>query len=167
MKRFVFEQEQFLHASIDTIFEFFSDARNLERITPPWLSFNVVTPQPIELKVGTRIDYKLRVRGVPIRWQSEITAWEPPIYFVDEQRKGPYRIWIHEHRFEERPGGVLAIDSVEYAVPGGALVHALFVKRDVERIFQFCKEILEEIFAQGEPENPSLSHNGSTHTAKI
>ena len=81
------------------VFPFFSDADNLERLTPPWLRFQVVTPGPIRLKVGTCIEYRLRIRGVPIRWISEITAWEPPHRFVDRQVRGPYRLWIHEHRF--------------------------------------------------------------------
>jgi ligand-binding SRPBCC domain-containing protein len=98
------------------------------------------------MHVGQRIDYRLRVRGVPIRWQSEITAWEPPHRFVDEQRRGPYRAWIHEHTFEAQDGGTLARDLVQYAVLGGALVNRLFVARDVERIFAFRSEMLREIF---------------------
>ena len=98
------------------------------------------------MKPGTLIDYELRVHGVPMRWQSEIAVWEPPWGFVDEQRRGPYRLWIHEHRFVEKDGGTLAVDEVRYAVPGGALINALFVARDVEKIFEFRTKKLKELF---------------------
>jgi ligand-binding SRPBCC domain-containing protein len=140
------ESELWLPRPLDEVFAFFSNAHNLDRITPPWLHFQVLTPPPIPMHVGQRIDYRLRVRGVPIRWQSEITAWEPPHRFVDEQRRGPYRAWIHEHTFEAQDGGTLARDLVQYAVLGGALVNRLFVARDVERIFAFRSEMLREIF---------------------
>lgn len=119
------------------VFPFFADALNLEAITPPWLRFEVLTRPPIAMRVGLRIDYRLRLRGLPMRWQSEITAWEPPHRFVDEQRRGPYRVWIHEHTFEERDGGTLARDVVSYRVWGGALIDRLFVRRDVANIFRF------------------------------
>lgn len=128
------------------VFDFFADARNLEFITPPWLKFNVLTPTPIAMRVGALIDYKLKVRGFPMRWQSEITAWEPPHRFIDEQRRGPYRLWIHEHTFVEQDGGTLVSDRVEYAVPGGAIVRRLFVAPDLEKIFAFRRERLAEHF---------------------
>lgn len=140
------EREVLLSRARSVIFPFFADARNLERITPPWLSFQVLTPGEITMTEGTRIDYRLRVHGIPIRWTSVITRWEPPHLFVDEQARGPYRLWRHTHRFEETPGGTRATDHVAYAVPGGALVHALVVKRDVERIFDYRCERLLEIF---------------------
>src|SRR5690606_26244500 len=117
------------------VFEFFADAGNLEAITPPWLRFRILTPTPIEMRAGTRIDYRIRIRGWPVRWRTEITAWEPPVRFVDEQLRGPYRIWIHEHRFESVEGGTRCRDHVRYAVPGGALVHRLLVKEDLRSIF--------------------------------
>lgn len=129
------------------VFPFFADAANLQRITPNWLSFEILTPKPIPMHVGAKIDYRLRVRGLPIRWQSEITAWEPPYRFIDEQRRGPYRIWKHEHRFEEKDGGTLCTDHIQYAVWGGALVNRLFVRRDVARIFEFRQVALKQIFA--------------------
>lgn len=129
-------------------FAFFSDAHNLERITPGFLKFRVLTPAPIELREGVLIDYALRVRGVPLRWQSEITVWDPPHRFVDRQVRGPYRRWVHEHRFVSLDGGdTLVEDRVEYAVPGGRLVHALFVKRDVQAIFAYRTAVLREIFS--------------------
>lgn len=132
------------------VFAFFSDAGNLEELTPSWLRFEVLTPRPVEMRVGARIDYRLKVRGLPLGWTSEITAWEPPERFVDEQVRGPYRRWHHEHRFEERPGGTAVLDRVRYAVPGGLLldrlVHGLLVGPDVERIFDYRQRRLEELF---------------------
>jgi ligand-binding SRPBCC domain-containing protein len=144
---FKLEAELWLPRPRDEVFRFFADAFNLEALTPPWLKFEVLTPRPIEMRVGLRIDYRLRLRGLPLRWQSEITAWEPPVRFVDEQRRGPYRAWIHEHTFEEEDGGTLARDVVRYDVIGGRLVNRFFVRRDVEKIFGFRQEKLLEIFA--------------------
>ena len=128
------------------VFAFFADAGNLEALTPPWLRFRVVTPQPIELRAGALIDYRLRVHGLPIRWTSEITAWEPPVRFVDEQRHGPYRFWHHEHTFEDAPGGTFVNDRVRYRVPFGRLAHWLVVERDVRMIFRYRSEALVPIF---------------------
>lgn len=138
---------------IDEVFEFFSAAHNLETITPPWLKFHVETPEPIELQEGALIDYHLRVHGVPLRWQSEILDWNPPYGFVDEQRRGPYRLWRHEHTFAETEAGTLVEDQVDYAVPGGWLVHQLFVRGDLEQIFGFRSEKLREIFDEGRRES--------------
>ena len=128
------------------VFEFFADAYQLEKITPPWLHFSVQTPRPIAMQPGTLIDYRLRLHGLPIRWRTKITAWEPPVRFVDEQLVGPYSLWRHLHTFEETSGGTCCKDQVDYAVPGGALVHQLFVKRDVRKIFEFRRQTLAEIF---------------------
>lgn len=138
--------ELWLPRPLSEVFPFFADARNLQRITPPWLSFEVLTPAPIEMRPGARIDYRLRVHGVPLRWQSEITVWEPPYRFVDEQRRGPYRLWHHEHTFRENNGGTLCGDIVQYASRGGPLrpmIEALFVRRDVDKIFRYRREVLE------------------------
>jgi len=132
----------------DEVFPFFADAHNLEAITPPWLRFQVLTPRPIPMRPGARIDYRLRVHGLPLRWQSEITAWEPPFRFMDEQRRGPYRRWVHTHTFAERDGGTLCHDHVEYAVPGGRLVNWLIVRRDVAAIFRFRQEALARRFTK-------------------
>jgi ligand-binding SRPBCC domain-containing protein len=149
MKTHVFRREVWLPRPPADVFPFFADASNLDVITPPWLSFRTLTQGEVAMKAGALIDYRLRVHGVPVRWQSEITVWDPPRRFVDEQRRGPYRLWVHEHRFVEKDGGTLAVDDVRYAVPGGALVNALFVARDIERIFEFryCK--LQELFSPG------------------
>lgn len=133
----------------DEVFPFFADAANLERLTPPWLSFEIMTPQPIAMGVGALIDYRLRLHGVPIRWRTRIAAWDPPRRFVDEQLRGPYRRWVHEHVFEEVDGGTLCRDRVEYAVPGGRVVDALFVRRDVARIFAFRSAAMLALLAPG------------------
>ncbi len=147
MKTFHLKTDQKIQKPQDELFSFFSDAQNLAEITPPWLHFRVLTPPPIEMKVGTRIDYRLKLRGVPIRWQSEITAWNPPHSFVDEQRRGPYRRWIHKHTFVAVPGGTLVKDEVEYAVFGGWLVHKLFVAPDIDKIFAYRSQKLQELLA--------------------
>lgn len=128
------------------VFPFFSEARNLERLTPPWLKFEVLTPPPIQMGNGTRIDYRLRLRGVPLRWQSEITCWDPPARFVDEQRRGPYRLWRHQHLFVADGENTIAEDKVEYAVLGGSLVDRLFVRPDLEKVFAYRRAKLVEIF---------------------
>ncbi len=145
MRTFVFECEQIFASSADDLFPFFADARNLEKITPPWLGFQVLTPEPIVMGRGTFIDYTLRWHRVPLRWRTEITAWQPPTRFVDEQIRGPYRLWRHEHLFTAAKGGTSMTDRVEYAVPGGRLVHRLFVKADVERIFAYRQGALRDL----------------------
>lgn len=140
------ERETRIDRPREKVFAFFSDARNLERITPPWLRFRIAAAGPIRMAEGTRIDYRLRLRGVPLRWTSEITAWDPPHRFVDEQRRGPYRRWSHEHLFEEDGGGTLVRDRVRYAVPGGELIRRLFVAPDLERVFDYRERTLVEIF---------------------
>lgn len=141
--------EQFIPKPLEEVFAFYADARNLERLTPSWLRFEVLTPEPIEMAKGIRIDYRLKLRGLPMRWQSEITLWEPPLRFVDFQRRGPYSLWEHLHTFEQLDGGTLVGDWVRYAVPGGRLVDRLFVSRDVRRIFTHRGEKLAELFAAG------------------
>ena len=146
MRIFEFERSTVVPASIEETFTFFSDAFNLETITPPFLSFSVTTPAPIDIREGCTIDYRLKLRGLPIRWRSLISAWDPPHRFVDEQLKGPYRMWHHEHTFAQHDEGTLVGDHVRYAVLGGALVNRLFVRRDVEGIFDYREAKLREIF---------------------
>lgn len=128
------------------VFPFFAEARNLDLITPPWLGFEILTPGPIAMKVGAIIDYRLRVHGIPLRWRTGITVWEPIKRFVDEQLRGPYRLWRHTHTFTERFGGTVCADDIEYAVPGGFLVHRMFVRRDVTRIFAYRRDAVLRIF---------------------
>ncbi len=132
--------------SLKTVFAFFADATNLETLTPPWLNFKVLSPQPIEMKPGTLIDYQLKLHGIPVRWQSEISAWNPPYAFIDEQVKGPYQLWHHRHLFREHEGGTLVCDQIDYAHLGGNWVHRYFVEPDLKKIFNFRHEKLREIF---------------------
>ncbi len=142
--------EIWLPRPLDEVFQFFADAGNLEQLTPPLLSFHILTPRPIAMRVGTLIDYRLRVRGIPIRWRSEITEWDPPHRFVDEQRRGPYRLWHHEHTFEEQDGGTMCRDLVRYAVLFDFIVHPLLVRRDVEQIFAFRQDTMRKLFSANE-----------------
>jgi ligand-binding SRPBCC domain-containing protein len=136
----------------DKIFEFFADPGNLERLTPDWLRFEILTKTPVNMRQGVLLDYRLRIHGFPIRWQSEIAAWNPPRQFIDRQIKGPYRLWIHEHTFIEDRGGTLIGDNVRYAVPGGIVVQRLLVARDLKRIFNYRHQILQTLFnARNEP----------------
>lgn len=141
-----FSSQQIIQAPLAEVFRFFSDAANLEHLTPPWLGFEVLTPAPIEMAPGALIDYRLRWRGVPLRWRTEIEIWEPARRFVDRQIRGPYRLWRHEHLFEEHRGGTMVEDRIEYAAIGGRLAHWLAVDRDVETIFAYRRQALQSIF---------------------
>lgn len=141
------ESKQWFARRRDEVFPFFADPRNLESITPPMLRFAIVSRGGLEMHAGLRIDYRLQLHGWKLRWQSEITRWEPPHRFVDEQRRGPYRAWIHEHVFEEQDGGTLVTDRVRYLVPGGAVLDRLFVRWNLRRIFLYRRRELEEILA--------------------
>jgi ligand-binding SRPBCC domain-containing protein len=136
---------------IEEVFDFYGDARNLEPLTPPWLHFEVTTPRPITLQEGTLLEYKLRLHGVPVRWQTLIDTWESPVRFVDIQLKGPYSLWEHTHLFEEDGDTTVARDRVCYAMPLGplgAVAHRLFVRRDLERIFDYRGKAASELLAQ-------------------
>lgn len=141
---------QWLNQPREELFQFFGDATNLEKITPSMLGFKVVSPTPIDMKPGTLIDYKLKVRGIPIRWRTLIATWDPPNKFTDEQLKGPYKRWHHTHTFTEEDGGTRCDDLVEYAPPGGPLaplINKLVVQKDVEKIFAHRAKILEDLFS--------------------
>ena len=143
---FTVESRLLLPRPLEVVFPFFADAGNLEAITPPWLLFEIVTPRPIAMRVGALIEYRLRLHGVPLRWQSEITVWDPPHRFVDEQRHGPYRKWIHEHLFTECKAGSEITDFVRYDVLGGWWIEHLFVRHNVRRIFEYRTRKLQHIF---------------------
>lgn len=140
------EATQFLPHPREHIFDFFSQARQLQSITPPWLHFEVLTPEPLVIQAGSLIDYRLRLHGIPLRWRSRISVWEPPFRFVDEQLRGPYRRWYHEHRFEPVEGGTLCHDTVDYEVLGGRLIDRWLVAPDLRRIFSFRQQKLHELF---------------------
>jgi ligand-binding SRPBCC domain-containing protein len=155
MREHIFEMDCLIPAPLDRAFAFFSDAMNLAKITPAKLNFRVLTPPPIVMRVGTEIDYKIRVRGVPISWKSRITAWEPGKRFVDEQVKGPYLLWVHEHRFQETPEGTRMHDQVRYATPMDWLVHSWLVGPDIRRIFEHRTKVILEHF--GNPATAALN----------
>ena len=140
------QREQVLACPLPEVFAFFSGARNLERITPPWLTFQVLTPEPISMRVGTLIEYRLRIHGIPLNWTTRIEEWEPGVGFVDRQIAGPYRLWHHRHSFRAQGETTVIIDAVDYALPFGILgesAHGLFVRRDLERIFAYRQDAAE------------------------
>jgi hypothetical protein len=147
MRVFELRNEVWLPRPVEEVFPFFSDAYNLERLTPSFLKFEFLTPGPIDVKIGTLVDYRISLHGVPVKWQTGFTAWEPPYRFVDEQRKGPYRMWIHEHTFESRDGGTVARDYVRYSMFGGIIAQKLIVERDLKQVFDYRNQRLLEIFA--------------------
>lgn len=141
MKVYLLERTQIIPLSAEETFAFFSDAFNLERITPPFLRFRILTPPPIKMEQGTLIEYRLKLFGVPIYWRTLIEHWRPENFFVDRQISGPYALWRHTHTFEEvAPGQTRMEDVVEYSIPFGVLgrlAHTLFVKRMVNKIFDY------------------------------
>ncbi len=154
MRVHVLQREQRLLAAPEAVFPFFSDAANLEAITPPLLRFRVVTPGPIRMGPGTFIQYSLRLRGLPVRWDTLIQAWEPPHRFVDVQVRGPYRLWHHTHELEPLDGGsaTLMRDTVRYALgfgPAGELAHRLLVRRDLEAIFDYRAQRVPALLGGG------------------
>ncbi len=133
---------------IESVFEFFSKSENLNRLTPPSVGFKI-TNAPAEMKKGALIDYRIKLNGFSFNWRTEITKWDPPFTFEDTQLKGPYKVWIHKHKFEESNGMTLMTDTVCYLSPGGIfefILHNLIVKKKVESIFDFREKSLSEIF---------------------
>ena len=134
---------------LSEVFDFFSKAENLDKLTPTYLKFKIATPLPIKMEVGTLIDYQLKLHGIPFSWKTKITKWKPPFLFEDSQLQGPYKIWIHEHKFEEVNGVVHMHDYLQYESPGWFLepvINALYVKKNVESIFNYREQALKEIF---------------------
>ncbi|NJD09458.1 MAG: SRPBCC family protein [Gemmatimonadetes bacterium] len=150
------ERSQRIERPLEAVFAFFSNAANLEAITPRFLRFRILTPAPIEMRAGARIDYQLALFGVRLRWVTRITVWEPGRRFVDEQESGPYALWRHTHSFRADGTATIMSDVVEYALPFGplgALVHALFVRRTVGRIFDYRSEVITRLLAGEEAES--------------
>ncbi|HXV06157.1 MAG TPA: SRPBCC family protein [Solirubrobacterales bacterium] len=162
MREHILERSQRVPVPAERAFDFYADPVNLEPMTPPWLHFRVTTPGPIAMGAGTLLDYRLRLHGFPIRWQTRIETWEPPLRFSDTQARGPYSLWEHTHVFE--PDGAHACtihDRVRYAIPYGPLgelAQSLFVHRDLERIFDFRRDALAAHFATAQG---ALSAEGS------
>jgi ligand-binding SRPBCC domain-containing protein len=150
MTTYTLRRELWLPRPVPEVFDFFSRAENLEQITPPWMQFRILTPQPIQMRAGALILYALRVRGIPLRWVTEIEQWNPPHQFVDCQAKGPYRLWRHTHTFTAVDGGTSIVDNVEYALPFGPLgrlIHRLQVARDLAQIFDYRQQRIRTLFA--------------------
>ena len=144
----VVEREQMVPRPLAEVFDFFSRAENLEALTPPFLRFRILTPLPVEMKAGAVIEYRLSLYGIPVRWRTLIEAWEEGERFVDVQVRGPYKSWRHEHRFEAAGDSTRMRDRVAYSMPLGplgTLVHALFVRRSVERIFDYRREKIGDL----------------------
>jgi ligand-binding SRPBCC domain-containing protein len=149
VRTFLLQRDQWIPRPVEEVFAFFADASNLEAITPPWLGFRVLSPEPITMRAGALIVYRLRWRRLPLRWVTEIAEWEPPGRFVDMQRRGPYALWRHSHEFEPQAGGTRMRDRVQYALPLGPLgllMHRLAVRADVEAIFAYRASRVNEIF---------------------
>lgn len=143
---------QHLSRPLDEVFPFFADAHNLEELTPRFLKFHVLTPKPIDMKSGAIIRYRLKVRGIPIKWKTSILDWDPPHQFVDNQDSGPYALWHHTHTFTptEDGTGTICTDVVRYRPAGWILapiVNKLLVQKDVVNIFRYRFQRLDEIFA--------------------
>lgn len=151
---YLLEREVRVALPVDQVFPFFARAENLNLLTPRDLSFEIKTPLPIEMRVGALIDYSIRLMGVPMAWRTEITVWEPPHRFADLQLRGPYALWDHLHEFVADGDGTLIRDRVRYRPRGGPLaplVHALFVRRKIEQIFDYRTRRIEELFRDGPP----------------
>jgi ligand-binding SRPBCC domain-containing protein len=143
------EREQVLRRDREEVFAFFEDAGNLAAITPPFLDFQILTKPPIAMRVGTLIDYRIKLFGLPVDWRTEIEIYEPSTRFIDRQLRGPYRSWRHTHTFRDVPGGTLMVDHVDYAIgfgPFGTFAHHLFVERTLDRIFDYRAEVVARRF---------------------
>ena len=137
----------------EEVFDFFADVGNLRQLTPRWAHLQILTRLPVNMRRGALIDYRLRIHGFPVQWQSEITEWDPPHGFVDRQVVGPCRKWVHEHTFRAERGGTQVEDDVRYRLPGGHWAHRLFVRHDVEKMFAYRRTKLLALF--GEDGDPS------------
>jgi ligand-binding SRPBCC domain-containing protein len=150
MAEYTYRASQTIALPRDEVFEFFSKAENLERITPPALGFQIVTPTPIKIEKGTLIDYRISMRGIPMKWRSEITVWDPPYEFADEQRAGPYKQWIHTHRFTELDDNTtLMEDEVRYRLPLEPLgdLAQFFVEWELKNIFDYRQKTVDELLS--------------------
>lgn len=149
--RYQLHHVQRVASPIENVFEFFSDPANLESLTPPWLGFRILGATDAPVRLGTRIKYRLRLNGIPLRWESVISEYDPGRMFADEQLRGPYRYWYHRHLFRAVEGGVEIEDLVEYELPFGVLgrlVHAAIVRRQLRGIFEFRRARMRERFGE-------------------
>ena len=150
-KRSVYECVTTIRAPLREVFDFFSRPQNLARITPPSLQFRITGAPERTLREGDRISYTIRIAGVPMKWRTHIISWDPPHSFIDDQERGPYKVWLHRHRFIETAEGVRMEDRVEYELPLGFVGRtfgAWFVKREVKRIFDYRAQSIAEAFSR-------------------
>ncbi len=146
---YILSRQQWIPASLEHVFAFFEKPENLARITPRWLKFQITTPSPIHMAQGTEIEYTIAWLGFPVRWHTQITKYDPPSCFIDEQIKGPYRTWIHVHMFEEKDDGVLMTDRVTYKLPFGPLgrlMHMSLIGKQLDEIFNYRRNVIDKIF---------------------
>lgn len=144
-------REQWVPGPLAEVFAFFCEARNLDRITPPWLHFRVLSQTGFDIRAGTLVHYRLAWHGMPLNWTSRIEDWRPPCRFIDLQMEGPYHLWHHTHRFEANNGGTLISDTVRYAVPlgiAGDFLAGWLVRRDLEQIFDYRSRAIAAIFGK-------------------
>ena len=149
MATYRLERSQLIPRPRPEVFAFFADAANLERLTPPFLRFQIETPSPVAMCAGAQIDYRLSLMGLPVRWRTRISSWEPPQRFSDDQERGPYALWHHVHEFEAVGEQTRMRDRVDYRLPFaalGALAHALWVRHTLRRIFDYRRQVIEELF---------------------
>jgi len=148
---YILRRELWVDRPIEEVFAFFADAHNLEKITPPWVGFKILSMSTDSIEAGTIIRYRLRLHGIPVHWRTNICEWNPPYSFVDEQTRGPYKKWRHTHKFEAHGSRTKMMDEVQYLLPFGILgriVHSLKVRKDVSRIFDYRRERIEGLFGQ-------------------
>ena len=148
---YILRRELWVDRPIDEVFAFFADAHNLEKITPPWVGFKILSMSTASIEAGTIIRYRLRLHGIPVHWRTNICEWNPPYFFVDEQTRGPYKKWRHTHKFEAHGSRTKMMDEVQYSLPFGILgriAHSLKVRKDVSRIFDYRRERIDGLFGQ-------------------
>ncbi len=163
MSTFRLIREQIISRPLDEVFAFFADARNLQTLTPPWLQFEILTPGEIEMRVGSIIQYALRVHGLPVHWTTAITVWNPPYEFVDVQLRGPYVLWHHRHTFEAVGSSTRMIDEVNYRLPLGWIgraMHSLIVRRDLKTIFDYRQQTIKHLLESG---TGTIAFHSSAH----
>jgi ligand-binding SRPBCC domain-containing protein len=146
---YIFQSKTILNSNIDTVFEFFCKAENLQKLTLPSLNFKILNDLPIEMKKGAFIDYQIKLYGIPVKWKTEITAWNPPFEFEDTQLKGPYKLWRHSHMFKSLGDKTEMTDIVKYNPKGwpfNSLLNKFFVRSEIEKIFNYREQKISSIF---------------------
>lgn len=158
MKTYILRRRQTIARSLRTVFEFFEQPENLEKITPGSVGFTILTPRPIKMQVGTVLDYTIRLLGLPVRWTTLISEYDAPHRFCDVALRGPYSFWHHTHTFEKTEQGTVMTDEVRYALPFGPigrLVHLLWVKRQLDYIFDYRAEVISQLLENRGAEAPN------------